>query len=281
MTIKREDLTPSTQTDEDREAERKALDDARQAEREAQIAKAKAEGELEALRKLQAQPSSTAAQATISEEQWKSMEEESGLTRQQIIASSKLTTGIVGPMIASLKDELKKANDRAESAEREVSKDRTSRGVERTKEQFFKDKPAYSAYRKEVDEFLEMFPEADRSDPAKMKAILGKAETFVKGLAGGKMRTQSEGNQSSVRLGGGSAGGNDSQTEEELDLTGLETKGQRLFVAELHEEFRSDPENAKVLDRYKTSDGLGVAYDGADEFKAADAEMRKRRGVSA
>ena len=91
-----------------------------------------------------------------------------------------------------------------------------------TTKEFLAKKPEFARYEKDIKDFLNDYPETDRSNPEKLKKLLEKAETYVKGKVGEKAMRQ-DNTQGSARFGGTGTGAGDAGGDEDdkLDTTGL------------------------------------------------------------
>lgn len=255
------------------EEEKEALS---KANHDLEIARIKAEAELDATRRAFESQKAAPQTAQISEEQWQRAEAETGLTRQQIMASSTLAKQIVDQSLTPLQQELEKAKKKAEDAESRAARLEAKTSVSSVEQDFFKSNPAYAAHEKEVREFIEMFPESERSDPKKFKTILEKSKVYVKGLVGGKVRDANRGSDGSARLSGGI---DDTEGDTpSIDYTGLDNVHQRRVIEDVDRDIRdrlTDKEREVVFKKSMSSDGKGVTWDSADEFRRGD-EMMKR-----
>ena len=270
----------AAQAEEDaRRAELQALKD--QAEK-ANLDRARAEGALEATRAAQA-TQAPAAPAQYTEEQWATLETQTGMSRQALQTSWAISEQAATQKLAPIQKELAEAKKKAEDAERRAA-DLEARGVtSATETTFYSKHPAFTNYKDKIDEFLSEFPEASRKDPAKLAGLLEKAKTYVKGLAGGAMRNEAR--SGSQNLGGrgddilddGADGG------ERLDYTGLHEVSERRTVEDLarssRETMKDRPELSEALKKSMTSDGTTVRFDFEAQFKADDARRRKGRGA--
>jgi hypothetical protein len=273
MAIERNDILAKEEEDQKAEQERQQeLQELRNKAHSDELARVKAEAELEAHRKMVAAPAQVQTQAWT-EEQWGAAEQQTGMNRQQILASGQLANQVFETRSKELNDRLKAAEERAARAEDKANRYESKKGFESSVNEFYDVKPEYKSYKKEVNEFLEMFPESDRNDPDKIKKILGKAETYVKGMVGGKMRSQNSGNTGSARLSGGYI--DDNQDEDtQVDFTGLENVGEKRLISDINSEFNSKEEKGD-LDKYMSSDKLGIRLSSENEFKEAEAMLKR------
>lgn len=286
--IKRTDILEENATEEQKEAAEEARlaqekFEALEAKAHASdLARAKAEGELEATRKMGAsvKPEQT---AQWGDAEWKHAEEQMGMSKHQIIASGQLATQVFDQKSKALFDKIAAAEERAKNAEEKFERLNSRSDSERYEKDFYEKKPALSAYKKEVSEFLADVPESDRNDAKKMDKWLSKAETYVKGLVGGKMERKNS--ASSLGLRGGYEE-DEVPEDQKIDFSGLESRGEKQLVADIWEETNSklvadgDKEisGKDFLKKYSSSDGLGVRFDSESEFKRGDKLLSNGNG---
>lgn len=278
MAIEKTDLNP----DDDAETRARERDEAARvlAERlrQEEIARIKAETELETTKRLsQSSANNTQQPRQPTEEEWLQAEAETGKTRKQLIAEAQMMNGVVMTATESIRKELAEAKENAKRAEERIKGFESSHAFRSRAEEFYEKNPHLSAFKKEVNEFVSMFPEEDRTDPKKLEGILEKSKVYLRGLAREeKMRNESSGNRGSSRLGRRAEESNETE-DQEIDLAGL-NKFEKRTVMDIHEEVQSrlaDKETSEMLKRYQTEDGLGVRYDESDEFKKGDEIMRR------
>ena len=278
--------TPSDITDEERaaneaeEAKRQEeLNTLREKAHQEEIARAKLEGELEATKRATAQTTASAPQQ-YTEEQWQTLETQTGMTRQALTTSWTLAQQAADQKLAPVQREAEEAKKRAAELEKKIA-DYESRGVATaTETKFYTKNPAYTNYKDKIDEFVNAFPESDRKNPEKLANILDKAKVYVKGLAGGKMRE--DGRQGSQSIGGSEEDAFNDSEEERIDFTGLHKVDERRTVSDLHrnslETMKDRPDLAEALKKSMTADGTTVQFDFEGQFKAEEARKRKARG---
>ena len=256
--------------DEAREAERKALEDKARSE---ELARVRAEAELAGMQRAQDSMRAQQQPVQISEEQWQRAELESGLTRQQIQANAALTKQMIDANLTPLQKALEDAKKEAQEAKDRLSRFEAKGNSSTVEQKFYESNPAYAAHKGDVEEFLGMFPENDRNDPKKLKDILEKAKTYVKGKVGGKMKEKSGG---SARLGGDDTSSDSSTTE--IDYTGLDDAGNRRVIEDVANDVNSrmsDKEFEAMFKKSSSSDGRGVRFDSEAEFKKGDEMLRR------
>ena len=145
------------------EAKEAAKVAARQSDLEAKAA------EADALRAenlaLKARPAAPVADQPLTDEQWASLEEQTGMPRKQIEATWNMAQTAAG------------------KARAEVVSLRTDLAVERAKKAEQRADPAFGKLEKWVDEYLADVSDADKADPAKLAKHMGKAKLYAKGAA--------------------------------------------------------------------------------------------------
>ena len=276
MAIERTDILEKEKEAQEAEQRRQAeLAEARASAHKAEMDRARLEGELEATRKAQATQQQPQGQAQWTDEQWAQAEAQTGLNKQQLIAADNLAQARASMATKAIEERLKLAEEKAEKAEAEARRAASSRAGESAMGDFYDQKPALKQYKKEVEGFLADVPESEKSDPEKMKKWLGKAEVYVRGIVGAKMN-RTPGNASSASLGEDFDTGEGTDSEERIDFSGLENRGERRLVADIASEFSGrDQEDKDLLKTHSSSDGHGVRFDSEAEFKAGDAMLKK------
>ena len=259
----------------------KELEELREKAREAELKAARSEAALEEQRRIRENAPAPAAQqpAQISEEAWQKMETESGQTRQQLQSTWAISSEAARLQSEPLKAELKAAREEAAKASRELENYRKGSNQERILEKFYKDNPAYAAYRKDVDDFIADYPEEVRNDPEKLAKITERAKVFVRGKVGEKVKPNSEGSFSSGRLGGGSSfdqvEGEDD--EDAVNLNGVENEAERRGIITVAERFKANKPGKELYKKHAMADGSGVNIRAEDEFAAIHAQQEKKR----
>ena len=266
------------QTDEEKESARleseaartRAIEEANEKARQAELEKAKLEGELNALKGQKSEPQ-VVPQWT--DDQWEAEGAKIGMTGAQAKASVAIAQNASAQTAATLEKRIAAAEERARKAEERAAGLETRSGSKEFMSEFFSSNPQFAGHKKDIGEFVEMFPESDRNDPEKLKTILEKAKTYVRGKVG----TVKTGNAGSAKLGGGVE---EEETEEQVNFAGLDDKSLRSGLGTIAEELKeklADKERAERLKKAESSDGRGVRYDFEAEFKAEEARRKNRR----
>ncbi len=289
MAIERNELTETQEETDEQRVERERQEEmaaaraATQAEHEARI---RAEAEAEAHRKvleIQGQRREAPAPAVVTDAQWEEFEKNTGQTRQAAMANAEIMKQMIGMAQAQTEERMKALQDRAEKSEARLQEWEKRTGTNAGMEDFYEKNPQFRSFKKEVTDFVALFPESSKSDPKELSKILDKAKTYVRGIVGSKgdtMRSDSRGSTGSQRFSGRFGGDEGGQEEEqELDLRGLNKVGARL-VSDLNDDVKSkmgDEETAARYKKYATDDGMGVAVSQEEEFRRAEADLRRRR----
>lgn len=238
------------------------LEKLRQQARDAELARVRAEAALEESRRAKETPTPVAAQqAAWTEEQWAQAEQQTGMSRQALIASAQIADERAAAKTRAIEDRLKAAEEKAARAEERANRFEQSRGFESQVNKYIDSKPALRAYKDDMDAFLNKFPESDRKDPEKLKSLLSDAEIYVRGKVGAKMR--STGGGSSAKL--GSDNFDETGDSPSLDLSDLDNKHQRRVVEDIFEEVKG--KDSKDLEKMLSSDKTTVRIDSASEWE--------------
>jgi hypothetical protein len=242
------------------------IEEAQERARKADEARIRAEAERDTIKSItdsrNAQP---APNAQISEEQWKNIEETTGQNRQAYIANANVASQIANNMRAELDKKVAAAEEKAKKAEERLARLEAGLGADSTKRDFYASKPALARYKADVEEFLSDYPESMKSDPKELQRLLGKAETFVKGKVGDKMRTEK-----SPRLGGNSESSDDIETVE------LDTSDLRPREAEFVRGLVKSPDQEKRLREVASVSKHGVTLEGDREWNEVNTDIRNQ-----
>lgn len=266
---------------EDKAAERQAAAEARIKESEeklrvAEIARARAEGEAEALKRDPIEKVS--APVVVSEEAWQQMESETGLTRSQIQANAKMMDAIAENKSAPVRKAAADAEERARKAEERAARAEGRHSLSRIEEDFYKENPGFSAHRGEVEGYLSKFSEESRNDPKKYAELLADAKIYVRGKVrediGTRRRSGNDTNEREIGKDRDDILNDRNDDKEELNLDDLDNEGARRLVSNLHRDLgkltnRSARREKETVDQWKkdtTRDGRGVAIDSQEEF---------------
>lgn len=252
-------------------ARKEELDALKEKAHSEELARAKAEGELNALRGSQQQ---TQSAPQWSDEQWETEAQKYGTTG----ANLKLQAAIQSQneqKQKSLEAKIAAAEAKAEAAEKRANELSRNEGGKRNLSDFYESNPQFAGHKKDVEEFVGMFPESDRSDPKKLAVILDKAKTYVKGKVGVSMKNKT-GSEGSARLGGGF---NEEPETPEIDFTGLDDRNLRRDLEEIAYSVQDKLSDKERLERFKkasSSDGRGVRHDFEAQFKAEESRRKNR-----
>lgn len=279
MGVQREDLeTPDLENDsedkarEEREALQKELEEAR-------IARARAEGEAEALKRVPQSAPVSPVSNTVTDEQWQHMENESGMTRQQIQGNAKLFGAMFQNMTKPLQDRTESAEREAKEAREDAKKARASTSLYAIEQDFYSKNPGLVGRKGDVEEFLSTLPDETRSDPKKLSKALDMAKTYVRGKAREDLSLR-RGNKNEVRNTTDSRqeidDGAERNDEAEVDTTDLDNEGSISLIKRLANnpgpgDYSNSPDLRdmpldKAYEKTQRKDGRGVAIDESGEF---------------
>ena len=242
------------------EAQDKAL-------KEANEAKIKAEAQLEVFKQMQQTQHNQPAQQ-LTEEQWKDFEEKTGMTKQQLMAMDAIGKQHAEYVSKEFDSKVKRAEERASKAEERLKSFETERSSETVKKKFYLEKPALSRYESDINDFLSDYPAEMKSDPEKLKGLLVKAETFIRGKIGDRYMRGND-TKGSARFTGGSNNETNDEEDESIDVEGLPEGSKRLVE-------RIRPSKEKVEDFKKNYDGEGVKIHSKNEWDDAESDMKNR-----
>lgn len=249
----------------DRDAREKELADAKEA-------RIKAEAQLEVFKTMQQTKVENAGPTQLSAEQWTQFEEQTGMTKQQLMAMDAIGRQHADAAKKDFDAKVRQAEERAARAEQELNGFKNERGTDSAKRKFYADKPALARYETEINDFLADFPAEMKSDPEKLKGLLVKAETYIKGKLGDKfMRGNDTKGSARFNRGGDDYKDGDDAEETTVDTSGLPGQSKRL-VENLHSSTKD-----READWKKNYDGQGIKLSNRDEFEAAKNDMRTRR----
>jgi hypothetical protein len=218
--------------------------------------KAKLEGQLEAAKSFLSQKDTTPQQAQQSwtEEQWQEFTEKTGMTKEQLM----VIDNIFKIKEQEWEKKLKETENKALEAHKKLEEFEKKSNYEKEIYNYFKSKPAFLRYEKDIQDFLNDYPEEVKKDPVKLKSLLAKAETYVKGKVGDKMTDKSYSSQKF----------NKGEEREEVDELEVDTSDMRDFERLTIERKvnKLKNENLKVLDDYKRY-GNGIEISCKDDLK--------------
>lgn len=286
MAIERTELTDTEDNNEsDEAAKREAAEQAREqrildAEKRAnaaEVAKARAEGEAEALKRTPA-----AANVQWDDARWEAEGAQRGMTGQQMKATAELSAGIAQEATKGARAEAEEAKREAREAKAEMAKLKASKGSESVTSAFYEKNPAIKAHRATVEEFLDTYPDKDTVDGATLQKRLALAQDFVKGRVKETMRNNKPGQTGSSRLEGADEFNSREERGEELgefDPKGTGNKGAAYLMAGVHQSFGQDLLHDDTVDVWKKSldeEGRGVAISSSEDVELAR-EMRRHQ----
>ena len=236
-----------------------------------ELARTKAEAELNATRAvLDAQRTGQVSQVT--EEQWAALEESTGVSRKAYIANAQIAQQQLEGVKKDFENKLKATEEKYAKSQEQLEKFSRETNSERTFQSLLETKPHLARYKNDVKEFVDMFPEQDKQDPEKLKHILAKAEVWVKGKVGDKMKMNPG---SSPRLGAGNEEINEESSGGEFDPVGLQTDAQVRLVRDLNLKNSNDlkERDQQLLKKFQSSDKQGVAYSAETEWAETQAKF--------
>lgn len=263
--------------EEKQEERRRQEEEARQAKvreaedkvRQAEEARIRAEAERDAFKQLMGQAQSGQT-GSWSDEQWTRLEEQTGLKKEAFLANAQVAKELVDKATKSLEDRSRKAEERAAKAEERLNRIEGARTEDSVKTDFFKSRPNLQRYQQDVESFLSDYPEESRRDPVKLKGLLEKAEIYVKGKVGDKMRT-------SASVGGGPRFGRDDETmhREEEEVV-PDTEGLDAHQANLIQRINPPKEELKRLKEQASDLRDGIALSGDREWRETEAAIKQQ-----
>lgn len=287
MAIEKTELTETDETNETNASDAKEqADREKQAAmekklRDEEIARARAESALEESRRHRETP----APQGVTEEQWQTMEAETGQTRQAIQANAKLMAAMVDAQTKPLAERTTAAEKRAQAAEDKASRLESRRSLDTVESSFYEKNAAIKGHKKLVDEFLSAFPDADNVDAKTLEKRLAMASNYVKGQVKEVRNMPKEtGKSSSTRI---ESSETDKNTDEEeiieFDERGTDNEGQAYLMRRVARDIGKDvrdPESIKVWKAGQDIEGKGVRISSQEDVDRARA-MTKRGGTLA
>lgn len=289
MTIKRTDLNDDNNENNENEnedngaAEREAteaartaeLAEARQARHDAEIAAATAKGEADALRRGNTQ--TPAPQWT--DDQWEAEAQKHGTTGAALRAQVEIAKTVSGSMLAPLREETERAKKEAAEAREEISRLKSRKSLDSVESGFYDKNPALKSHRKEVDEFLASYPDADTVDSKTLEKRLSMAQNMVKGKVKENMRTN-KGGDSTGRIEGGDEREENSD-DFEFDPKGTGNEGAAHLMSRVHSNFGQNlkhEDSVEVWKKCRDEEGRGVSI-GMDEDIAIARRLSSRNVI--
>lgn len=246
--------------------------------RDNELKAARAEAALDEARRFKnPEPSNT--QPQISEQQWQEAEAKTGKTRDQIIADANLQQGMINSALKPVLDEVKSAREEARSAKAETAAIKARKGLDSVESDFYEKNPALKGHKKDVDEFLATYPDAESVDGETLRKRLAVAQDVVKGRVKETMSNRRRDNRGSERLEQGRPDPLAEEGDEEFDPRGLDNQGSRILMENVHRKpgGRLSREEDTVSDykKFRDSEGRGVVIDDSDEWARGE---KMRRG---
>ena len=239
------------------EEHKKTIEEQRKLAQEAAEKAARAEGALEALKNFQAMQGNKQPEWT--QEQWDEFKEKTGISKDALVAIDGAVGAKISDMATKFEERTRQAEERAKKAEERYNEFEKTNTYSKIKTEYFKTKPQFARYEKEIDEFLSDYPTEIRQDKEKMGRLLEKAETFIKGKVGDKGFTRNTG---SPRF-NGTNDMEDEPEEVEADLSDLRSH-ERVMV----EKILPSKENTDLLKKYRhdLKGDNGVMISSKEEF---------------
>lgn len=235
----------------------------------AELAKIKAEAERDAfIKAMELAKQGPQAQATVSDEQWNQLSEKTGMTKEAIMTNAQIAQQMVDAATKKMEEKLSAAEKKATDAEEKANRFEKSREQDKVRGDFYSSRPALTRHSKDVDEFVGMFPEEDRNDPKKLKDILNKAEIYIRGKVGDKMKKESGSSPAFER-------GTETDTTEtsEIDIRSFKPNEARFIKSAGMAMSRE-----KELSEYDSTRGRqGIEIPGGREWEKAHEDIAKLR----
>ncbi len=287
MAIQRTDIG---ETDEERESreEREAAETARQEELEtarrekhdSDLARAKAEGEAEALRRgITAQPTGP---QPLTEAQWQVLEQQNpGRSREDIMGEARRMAEMADARMQPMLGRLEQAEKEAREAKEEARKLKGRKTLDSVQDQFFKDNVGFAGHRDKVDEFLSAFPDAEEIGPDVLKKRLDMARDYVKGRVKEKITMGRQGNESGsgrMELDEENDRRRGRDEDQPFNPSGTGNDGARRLMESVHSSFGnevSDPESVEVWKKSRDEEDRGVSISSEEDVARARALFKK------
>ena len=265
----------------DREAEAarvKALEDDLNAEK---IARARAEGEAEALKRVPA--AVPQAQAQWTDEQWEQEGAKMGMTGAQLRGSAAISNTIAEQKIKPALERAEAAEKRAEAAERKAEMVKSGQSIYAIEQDFYSKNPGLVGRRADVDEFMATQSEEVKNDPKRYSKALEMAKKYAIGNARENIankRSNGQNRNDDRRFNNDKAPefdneNNRSNDDVEIDTSELEDN-EAEFITKLNRNISSQQEKSKDIRNVpieeavklsKRRDNLGVSIDSRSEFE--------------
>lgn len=287
MTVQREDLNQDPPDDKndvedklalEREATEKRVAEAEKRAQDAEVAKARAEGEAEAMRR---QPVQQQAQVTQwSEDQWQAEAVKNGFeTGAQLKAAVGIADAIASNKMKGFEDKLSAAQKEAREAKEEAQRAKAGNSVYAAEQSFYAKNPALVGYQGDIDAFLAKLPASTKEDPKAFAEALDMAKTYVRGKAREGVLTRRSTQEKPNRQGNEERQEFQDDTERErvqdteLDTSDLDNEGARSLVERLHKrpgpDYLAGANDTPLADltldeaykRTASRDGRGVSID--------------------
>lgn len=212
------------------EAEKKARYEAEAKAKEAELKAARAEGEAEVLKR----GISTTPQ-TITEDQWRQMEEQSGLTRQQIEGNARISGEIFKNLSKPLQERAESAEKEARQAREEARRNKVENSTYKIEREFYDKHPELTGRRAEVDRFMSLLPESVKDDPKKFSEALEEARIYARGKAREDLTLKRSGKTTVRNTEHTEIAEDTNEPETELFLDDLSNEGSRNLIKRISE----------------------------------------------
>lgn len=226
--------------------------------------KAKLEGMVEAMKTVATQSQVQNQQPVWTEEQWREFEEKTGFTKEQLLVMDNLTKLKVDEVVRQMEEKIKQAEEKALQAEKKLKEIETHKTLDNSIDEYFKNKPSFLRYKDKIKDFIKDYSEEVLNNPDKLKSVLQKAETYVKGYVSSIRGENMKFNKSFEAP---------EEKEEEVDLSGL--KPHEKFTIE-RRMTNLTKDNLELLKKYQhdLKGAEGVMISSREEFEAAERDMR-------
>lgn len=283
MAIERQDLEV---TEEERDSSIEKEDQSRQ-ERESalearlkteELARARAESALEESRRSVSSRSNDQQQIqpTVSDDQWRQMEEQTGLTRQQIQANAQIMNALTDAKVKPLTERAERAEQEFAKAKAEIESVKSRRSLDSVEASFYDKNPLLKNHRKDVDEFLSEFPDNDKVDAKTLEKRLVLAQDVVRGRIK-SMRDTGRGEYRSNRIEGASSDDISEEHEERFNPVGTGNEHAAYLVSKVQASFGRGLRHEDSVDVWKRSldaEGRGVEISSEEEVAHANRLIR-------
>lgn len=256
---------------------------------DAELARARAEGEAEGLKRV---PQSNNNQQTPqwTDEQWESEGAKNGMTGLQLKATVSIAETLAANKVKQFEERTSAAEREAKEAKEEAKRAKSGNSLYAVEQKFYADNIGLTGHRGEVDAFLSKLPASVKEDPKAYAEALDMAKTFVRGKVREGLQTRRSTQENNTRQNTNERQEFAEEREEnnndqpEVDVSDLDNEGARNLVERLARNPGPDGyasrgevplSEMKLEDAFKKTsmkDGRGVAID-----ERADWERGNRR----